>query len=121
MSNQLELTGSYIKGLKPTAVANDKVIGEHFVKKYMAMYRAPKEQAEAFYEREKDNFMKRIGESNELKECTPMSIFQSFMQVGGWKLSFEGGSQSDVYLIPGNKKIIVTNPDGSKQEKWIKE
>src|SRR5690606_25092125 len=107
MSKQLELTGAYIKGLKPTAVATDKVIGEHFVNKYMAMYRAPKEQAEAFYEREKDNFMKRITDSEDLKSCTPMSIFLAFMQVGGWKLSFEGGSQSDVYLIPGNKKVSV--------------
>lgn len=116
MSNQIELTTKYIKDLKPLAVASDKAIGEHFVNKFMAMYRVPKEQALSFYEREKDNFMKRISETDALKECTPMSIFLAFMQVGGWKLSFEGGSQSDVYLIPGNKKITV---DG--REVWIKE
>lgn len=116
MSKQLELTGTYIKGLKPTAVAADKRIGEHFVNKYMAMYRTEREQAVAFYEREKDNFMKRISEVDALKTCTPMSIFQAFMQVGGWKLSFEGGSQSDVYLIPGNRNI------GTKEQpNWIKE
>ncbi len=116
MSNQIELTSKYIKDLSPLAVASDKAIGEHFVNKFMAMYRVQKEQALAFYEREKDNFMKRISETDTLKECTPMSIFLAFMQVGGWKLSFEGGSQSDVYLIPGNRNI------GTKDNpKWIKE
>ena len=116
MSNKIELTTKYIAALKPTSVATDKAIGDHFVNKYMAMYRAPKEQAVAFYEREKDNFMKRISENDILKECTPMSIFLAFMQVGGWKLSFEGGSQADVYLIPGNRNI------GTKEnQQWIKE
>lgn len=116
MSNQIQLTTSYINKLDPVAVATDKAIGDHFVKKYMDMYRAPKEQAVAFYEREKDNFMKRVSEADAIRQCTPLSIFLAFMQVGGWKLSFEGGSQADVYLIPGNRNI------GTKDNpKWIKE
>ncbi len=116
MSKQIELTSKYIKGLSPAAVATDKAIGEHFVNKYMAMYRTEKEQAVAFYEREKDNFMKRVTEVDAIAQCTPMSIFLAFMQVGGWKLSFEGGSQPDVYLIPGNRNI------GTKdQPNWVKE
>lgn len=121
MSNQIKLTGAYIKNLTPLKIATDEIIGDHFVTKYMAMYRTNKEQAIAFYEREKDNFMTRISESEALRECTPMSIFLAFMQVGGWKLSFEGGSQSDVYLIPGNRKTIITDEKGQKHEKWIKE
>lgn len=116
MSTQIELTSNYIKALHPVDVAKDKAIGEHFQTKFMAMYRVSKEQAASFYEREKDNFMKRISESEDLKSCTPMSIFMAFMQVGGWKLSLEGGSQSDVYLIPGNRNIgTKDNPN------WIKE
>lgn len=117
MSDKIELTSGYIGKLSPAAIATDKNIGEHFVNKFMAMYRAPKEQAVAFYEREKDNFMKRITDSEDLKACTPMSIFLAFMQVGGWKLSFEGGAQPDVYLIPGNRNLAPKNAEA----KWVKE
>ena len=117
MSNQnLELTAGYIKALSPMAVATDKVIGDHFVNKFKSMYRVPESQAIAFYEREKDNFSKRISESEDLKSCTPLSLFTAFMQVGGWKLSLDGGSQSDVYLIPGKRKIVVEGKD-----QWISE
>lgn len=117
MSNQsLELTAKYIKALSPVAVATDKVIGEHFVQKFKSMYRVPEEQAIAFYEREKDNFSKRISESEDLKQCTPLSLFTALMQCGGWKLSLDGGAQADVYLIPGNRKVQI---DGRDQ--WIKE
>lgn len=117
MSNQsLELTAKYIKALSPVAVATDKVIGEHFVQKFKSMYRVPEEQAIAFYEREKDNFSKRISESEDLKQCTPLSLFTALMQCGGWKLSLDGGAQADVYLIPGNRKVQI---DG--RDHWIKE
>ena len=117
MSNQIQVTSNYIKGLKPAAVATDKAIGEHFVNKFMLMYRVPQEQATAFYEREKDNFLKRISDSEDLQACTPMSIFLAFMQVGGWQLSFEGGNQSEVYLIPGNRNVASTG----QQPQWVKE
>jgi recombinational DNA repair protein RecT len=117
MSNQIQVTAGYIKNLSPAAVATDKAIGEHFVNKFMAMYRVPKEQATAFYEREKDNFLKRISDSEDLQACTPMSIFLAFMQVGGWQLSFEPGNQSEVYLIPGNRNIAPKN----QAAQWIKE
>lgn len=116
MSNQIELTSKYIKELSPMAIATDKVIGDHFVRKFKSMYRVSDDQAVAFYEREKDNFAKRISESDELKQCTPMSLFTALMQVGGWKLSLDGGSQSDVYLIPGSRKITFEG-----QDHWIKE
>jgi hypothetical protein len=117
MSNQIQVTSNYIKGLKPASVATDKAIGDHFVNKFMLMYQAPKEQATAFYEREKDNFLKRISDSEDLQACTPMSIFLAFMQVGGWQLSFEGGNQSEVYLIPGNRNVA---PKGQPAQ-WVKE
>lgn len=117
MSNQFQVTSNYIKNLKPAGVATDKAIGDHFINKFMLMYRAPKEQATAFYEREKDNFLKRISDSEDLQACTPMSIFLAFMQVGGWQLSFEGGNQSEVYLIPGNRNVA---PKG-QQAQWVKE
>jgi recombinational DNA repair protein RecT len=117
MSNQIEVTAKYVKSLSPAAVATDKAIGEHFVNKFMAMYRVPKVQATAFYEREKDNFLKRISDSEDLQACTPMSIFLAFMQVGGWQLSFEPGNQSEVYLIPGNRNIAPKN----QAPQWIKE
>lgn len=117
MSNQIQVTSNYIKNLKPAGVATDKAIGDHFINKFMLMYQAPKEQATAFYEREKDNFLKRISDSEDLQACTPMSIFLAFMQVGGWQLSFEGGNQSEVYLIPGNRNVA---PKGQPAQ-WVKE
>lgn len=116
MSNQIALTTDYIKELTPIQLLEDKAIGEHFVNKFMAVYRTSKEQAVAYYEREIDNFTKRVSESEDLAACTTMSLFVSLMQVGGWKLSFEGGSQSEVYLIPGNRKVIIEG-----KEVWIKE
>lgn len=102
-------------------VASDETIGKHFVQKFKAMYRVPENQAVAFYEREKDNFMKRIEENESLQKCTPMSLFKCFMQVGGWKLSLDTGSQPDVYIIPGNRKVIVEDENGRKSEQWIQE
>lgn len=116
MSNQIAVTSNYIKGLKPAAIASDKAIGEHFVAKFSAMFQVSKEKAVSFYEREKDNFTRRVNESEDLKSCTPMSLFIAFMRVGGWKLSLETGAQSDVYLIPGNRNV------GTKENpQWIKE
>ncbi len=117
MSNKIELTSGYIGKLTPVAVATDKNIGEHVVNKFMAMYQAPREQAVAFWERQKDNFMKRISDSEDLKSCTPMSIFMSLMQGFGWGLSFEGGEQMEIYLITGNRNIA---PKG-QPEHWVKE
>lgn len=121
MSNQIQLSRDYITKLSPLNIAEDKAIGEHFVNKFMAVYRTDKNQAVAYYEREKDNFMRRINESEDLANCTPLSLFVAFMQVGGWKLSFEGGSQADVYIIPGNRKVVVEDATGKKVEQWIKE
>lgn len=116
MSNQIALTTDYIKGLTPIELLEDKAIGEHFVNKFMAVYRTSKDQAVAYYEREIDNFKKRVNESEDLAACTPLSLFVALMQVGGWKLSFEAGSQSEVYVIPGNRNI------GTKDNPvWIKE
>ncbi|KEQ31240.1 hypothetical protein N180_03050 [Pedobacter antarcticus 4BY] len=117
MSNQIQVTKDYIDRLHPLSVVKDAAIGDHFINKFVAMYRVPREQAVAFHEREKDNFIKRITDSEDLSACTPMSIFLAYMQVGGWQLSFEGGPQSDVYLIPGNRNVA---PKG-QPDKWIKE
>jgi hypothetical protein len=116
MSNQIQLNSDYIKKLHPLSVVKDPMIGDHFVNKFVAMYRVPKEQAIAFHEREKDNFLKRITESEDIAACTPMSIFLAYFQVGGWKLSFEGGKQADVYLIPGSVNVgSKENPVWEKQ------
>ncbi len=121
MSNQLALTKQHIQSLSPMDVASDETIGKHFVQKFRAMYRVPEQQAVAFYEREKDNFLRRIEESESLQKCTAMSLFKCFMQVGGWKLSLDTGSQPDVYIISGNRKIIVEDENGKKSEQWIQE
>lgn len=117
MSNQIELTTKYISALSPVAIATDKNIGEHAVNKFTAMYQVPKQQAVAYWERQKDNFMKRISDSEDLKACTSLSIFMSLMQGFGWSLSFEGGEQMEIYLIVGNRNIAPKN----EQPKWIKE
>jgi hypothetical protein len=117
MNNQVELTIKHIKSLSPVAIATDKTIGEHVINKFTAMYQVPKQQAVAYWEREKDNFMKRISDSEDLKACTPMSIFMSLMQGFGWGLSFEGGEQMDIYLIPGNRNVAPKN----QPDQWIKE
>lgn len=115
-NQQVELTTKYIAGLSPVAIATDKNIGAHVVNKFVAMYQVPREKAVAFWEREKDNFMKRISDSEDLKSCTPMSIFMSLMQGFGWGLSFEGGEQMDIYLIMGNRNV------GTKDNpQWVKE
>lgn len=116
MSNKIQVTKEYLNQLAPLDIPADKAVGEHFVSKFMAMYQMPKEQAVAFYEREKDNYTMRIQENPDLRECTPLSIFMGFMKVGGWKLSFEAGSQPDIYLIPGNKNVGTQDA-----QEWIKE
>jgi hypothetical protein len=112
------VTLNYVNGLKsPLAVIEDQAVGQHFVKKFMQLYGVQERDAISFYTREKDNFIKRITQEPGLKDCTQVSIFIAFMQVGGWKLSFEQGKQADVYLIPGNRNIAPKN----QEPKWIKE
>jgi len=108
----IALTKKHIDGLKPVAIAQDPAVRNQFVTKFAQMYQVPVSEALRFYEREKDNFSRLISNNPSLAECTPMSIYMSFMRVGGWKLSFEDGPQGDVYLIPGNRKVGTT---------WVKE
>lgn len=116
MSNQIEITRKYVQDLTPSALIADKAIQEHIENKLCAIHRISHNEANAFYEREKDNLSKRISESAELRACTTMSIFMAMAQVCGWKLSFEAGGQSDVYLIPGNVNV------GTKETpKWEKQ
>lgn len=117
MSNTIALTSEYIKKLHPLSVVKDTVIGDHFINKFVAMYGVSKEKAIAFHEREKDNYIKRITENEDLRSCTPMSIFIAYMQVGGWQLSFEGGKQADVYLIMGN--VNIGTKDAPVYEKQV--
>jgi hypothetical protein len=115
MSNQIEVTRKYVQDLTPAALVGDKGIQVHLEAKLCAMHGISPEASHAFYEREKDNLVKRVSESSDLRQCTSMSVFMVMAQVCGWKLSFEPGSQSDVYVIPGN--VNVGTKDSPKWEK----
>lgn len=119
MSTQkaIAVTKKHLDGLgSPLAVIADAAVGQQLVTKFAQMYRVPVDEAKRFYEREKDNFSKLISQSDNLRDCTPMSIYLAFGKVMGLKLTFDNGRAPLVYLIPGSRNI------GTKDnQKWIKE
>jgi recombinational DNA repair protein RecT len=113
----MQVTKSHIDGLRPVAIAHDPAVKNQVINKMMLMYKMPEQEANRYYEREKDNFSKIVSQSPELSSCTPMSIYTAFMKAGALRLSFDNGKDAQIYLIPGNRNI----GGKGKPDNWIKE
>ncbi len=113
----IQVTKKHIEALKPVAIAHDPAVKNQVISKMMAMYHMAPQEANRYYEREKDNFSKLISQSPDLSVCTPMSIYFAFMKAGALRLSFDNGKDAQIYLLPGNRNI----GGKGKPDQWIKE
>ena len=87
------------------AVIADPLLGNQLITKYAEMYEVPINEAQRFYNREKDSFGKLISQSPALQQCTPMSAYLAFGFVMKYKATFDTGRGALAYLIPGRRNI----------------
>lgn len=85
------------------AVIADPLLGNQLITKFAEMYELPINEAQRFYNREKDSFGKLISQSPALQQCTPMSAYLAFGFVMKYKATFDTGRGALAYLIPGRR------------------
>lgn len=105
--NQISLSVDYINQLAPRDIVTDELVREKFIQIYEAMWTpSTGVSGEAAYERESRNFNRILGEKEDLrKNCTPFSIFTSFLDVAISGLSLDAGARAQAYLL--SRKIAV--------------
>jgi recombinational DNA repair protein RecT len=101
--------------LKPIDIADNEHIKEQFISTYMNIHKVDKNEAEAFYKKEKGYFNAYIkDDSLKLNICTPVSIISAFLEIAITGLSVKKQSQAEAYISKISSK--VTTPTG---ESWI--
>ncbi len=110
MSTETKIQLAELNKLSPIQIANDPNVK----KKWVAIYNG-KENAELAYEREKFHFLRLINENQSLKECTGLSLKGCILDVAVTGLSFKGGSQPHIYMIP--RSFNVGTKESKKYEK----
>ena len=104
------ITVERINSMKPLDIAKDASVRERFISIYNTI--SGTEEGEAMYEAESRHFNRIIAENSYLMQCTPFSIFTSFIDLAICGLSLEQGVRALCYLIP--RSYEVTAPDGRK-------
>ena len=101
-----------LEKLSPAQIADTPAIQEKFVKMYNHLHKS--NNGELILEREKYHYLRQINENPGLKECTRLSLYGCFMDVAVSGLSFEGGSQPMIYMIP--RKVNVGTKESKQYE-----
>ena len=100
MNNQETLNqAQIIQSLKATDVIRNDYVRQQFINVYNAIW---KEGGEGAYERESMYFNNQLRDNNQLRECTGMSVFISFIDLAVRGLTLEPGAQALCYLLPRN-------------------
>jgi len=72
-------------------------------------------QAEAFYQAEQFHFLKIINDNENVRKCTPMSLYGIFMDVAVSGLSFDP-TMKHLYIVPFNTNVgTKNNPQWEKR------
>lgn len=88
-----------IQSLKATDVIRNDYVRQQFINVYNAIW---KDGGEGAYEREAMYFNNQLRDNNNLRECTGMSVFFSFIDLAVRGLTLEPGAQALCYLLPRN-------------------
>lgn len=99
----IQLKVEELNQLTPTQVLEYNKVEHKFITMYNGIHGT--DRGELIYNKEKANYQKLISENKDLKECTPISIYLSFLDIAinGLSLDSTGGKQH-CYLIPRNNK-----------------
>lgn len=103
-----------LQSLKSTDVVRNEYVRTQFISVYDMIW---KQGGEAAYEREAINFNKQLRDNENLRKCTPISIFFAFIDLAVRGLSLEQGAQALCYLLPRNYKAGL---DANGKDVWEK-
>lgn len=103
-----------LQSLKSTDVVRNEYVRTQFINVYDMIW---KQGGEAAYEREAINFNKQLRDNENLRKCTPISIFFAFIDLAVRGLSLEQGAQALCYLLPRNYKVGL---DANGKDVWEK-
>ena len=97
-----------IQSLKATDVIRNDYVRQQFINVYNAIW---KDGGEGTYEREAMYFNNQLRDNDNLRKCTGMSVFFSFIDLAVRGLTLEPGAQALCYLLP-RKYCIGKNQQG---------
>ncbi|PDP60174.1 recombinase RecT [Prevotella intermedia] len=103
-----------LQSLKSTDVVRNEYVRTQFINVYDMIW---KQGGEAAFEREAINFNKQLRDNENLRKCTPISIFFAFIDLAVRGLSLEQGAQALCYLLPRNYKAGL---DANGKDVWEK-
>ncbi len=104
MENQksITVTMDHLNTLQPASIANDDRVKAMFVKNFNAIHKSS--NGEQVYELEKYYFSRGVSTSAELKKCTKLSLYATFIEMAVQGLSFDPGKKL-CYLVPQNVNV----------------
>jgi recombinational DNA repair protein RecT len=106
----IQLKVEELNQLTPSQVLEYPKVEQKFIIMYNGIHGT--DRGELIYNKEKANYQKLITENKDLKECTPISIYLSFLDIAINGLSLDNtGGRTHCYLIPRKTKT------GRKDEK----
>lgn len=109
MSN-VQVSAAHIASLNVMQVVKDDMVRQQFVRIAGTLW--PDQDAEATYEREAIYFNRLLADSQNLKNCTAVSIFIAFIDLAVCGLSLEPGVRALAYLQPRGYKTGAKDQSG---------
>ena len=101
MENKQNQVAVYLDNLSSLTLVEDKTVESAFVQAFEAIHGT---SGMAQYQKEKFYFMKLLQENPELQECTKLSLYGCFMEIGNLGLSLDNTSKPLAYMIWRNAK-----------------
>ncbi len=98
----ITVTMTHLNQLQPTEIANDDRVKAMFVKNYNAIHRS--NLGEQVHALECYYFSRALSSSKDLKECTKLSLYATFIEMAVQGLSFDPGKKL-CYLVPQNVNV----------------
>lgn len=98
----ISVTLNHLSALQPAEIAGDERVKTMFVKNFNAIHRSS--NGEQVYELEKFYFANAVSQSPELKKCTKLSLYATFIEMAVMGLSFNPKSKL-CYLVPQNVNV----------------
>lgn len=113
----IQLKVEELNALTPVQVLEYPKVEQKFITMYNGIHGT--DRGELIYNKEKANYQKLISENKELKTCSPLSIYLSFLDIAinGLSLDSTGGKQH-CYLIPRSSK--TGRKDGNNKDVYEK-
>lgn len=110
----MKLTIEQLNSMKPEEVLENDQVRERFIALYQNVH--GRKDGEIYYEKEKFNLLKVIGQSPALNECQGFSVYGTFLDIASMGLTLaQNGNQPYIYVL--SRGVNVGTP---KDAKWVK-